>query len=105
MHTIGGSLDISWTTGSLLFSAHYETLRYYDVHNLDILEPYLLLNATLSQRFGKNYTATAAFRNILDASYESYNKYPMPGFNITLGVQMNFYGISFHKNKNQQEGD
>jgi vitamin B12 transporter len=88
MHTIGGSLDIPWKTGSLLISAHYESLRYADIWNITVLKPHTMLNATFNQKIGKNFTIFAALRNILNESYESFDEYPMPGITLTLGMKM-----------------
>jgi vitamin B12 transporter len=98
-HTVGFSIDIPWNTdsekyeGSILFSGHYETLRYDDPENISVLEPYFLLNLHINQKIGKNLTAFAVFRNLLNASYQSYYDYPMPGLTITVGLRMNLEGI------------
>jgi vitamin B12 transporter len=89
MHTIGASVDASWESGSILFSAHYETLRYYDVLNLIGLDPYLLLSVNFNQKIGKHITILAAIRNLLNQSYESYNRQPMPGITMTIGMRFN----------------
>jgi vitamin B12 transporter len=90
MHNVGGSVDVSWGSGSVLISAHYESLRYYDVLNLIGLDPYLLLNLNVNQRIGEHFTVLAVIRNLLNKSYESYHRYPMPGLSVTLGVRVNF---------------
>jgi vitamin B12 transporter len=87
MHTLGTSLDISWGSGSLLLSAHYESVRYYSTTNLIELDPYLLLNFNLNQNLGKYITGLMTLRNILNQSYESYNRYPMPPCSLTVSVQ------------------
>ena len=89
-HTIGGSVDISWRSGSLLISGHYESLRYDDRANLTVLENYFLLNATVNQEISKNLTIFGSLRNILDESYESFYRYPMPGITLTLGLRVQF---------------
>ena len=66
MHTAGLSADISWGSGSLLLSAHYESVRYYTTTNMVELKPYLLLNLHLHQTLGKNWTVFAALRNLLN---------------------------------------
>ena len=90
LHTMGGSLDIPWETGSLLISGHYESLRYSDRANLSKLKPYFLLNANLNQSIGKNFAVFAVLRNILNTSYESFSDYPMPGISLTLGMRAQF---------------
>jgi vitamin B12 transporter len=90
MHTIGASVDIQWGSGSLLVSGHYESVRYYSATNLVELDPYLLLTLNLSQKIGENITLLTVIRNLLNQSYESYNRYPMPGLTLTLGMRMNF---------------
>ena len=86
-HTIGASLDIPWETGSLLVSAHYESLRYENRENTSRLMPHFLLNAAINKKIGKNFTVFAAFRNLLNESYESFYNYPMPGISLTLGLR------------------
>jgi vitamin B12 transporter len=87
MHTLGAGLDVSWGSGSVLISGHYESLRYYSVTNLIGLEPYLLLTVNLNQNIGKNFTVFTILRNLLNQSYESYNRYPMPGITLTMGMR------------------
>jgi vitamin B12 transporter len=89
-HTIGGSLDISWGSGSLLISGHYEGLRYDDRANLTVLEPYFLLNAAVNHEITGNLSMFGSLRNILDESYESFYRYPMPGITLTLGLRARF---------------
>jgi vitamin B12 transporter len=89
-HTVGGSLDICWDTGSILISGHYESLRYHDTANLTALKSYFLLNAAVNQKIKENFTAFGIVRNILNTSYESFYDYPMPGITITLGLRANF---------------
>jgi len=88
-HTIGASLDIQWNSGSIIISGHYESLRYADRNNLSELKPYLLLNATINQKIGKNFKAFCIMKNILNESYQSFSDYPMPGFTLTLGMKTN----------------
>jgi vitamin B12 transporter len=88
MHTLGASADLSWGSGSLLLSAHYESLRYYSTTNLIELDPYLLLNLNINQKVGKYVTVVVALRNMLNQSYESYNRYPMPPFSLTAGASL-----------------
>jgi vitamin B12 transporter len=88
-HTIGGSLEIPWGSGSVIISGHYESLRYDDRANLTRLKPHFLLNATVNQKIGKYLTAFGVLRNILNESYQSFNDYPMPGITLTLGMRAN----------------
>jgi vitamin B12 transporter len=88
-HTIGGSLEIPWESGSVIISGHYESLRYNDRANITQLKPHFLLNATVNQKIGKYLTAFGVLRNILNESYQSFNDYPMPGIMLTLGMRVN----------------
>jgi vitamin B12 transporter len=96
MHTFGASLDLSWgakdspKAGSILLSGHYESLRFANTANITELDPYFLLNVNVNQQIGKNLTAFAVARNLLNTSYESFDDYPMPGITITLGMRFNF---------------
>ena len=89
MHTVGFSLDFPWETGSFGISGHFEGTRYADRANLIALEPYFLLNASYSQRIGRNLTFFGSLRNILNQSYESFAGHPMPGISLTLGLRLN----------------
>jgi vitamin B12 transporter len=93
MHTFGASADFPWETGSLLISGHYESLRYADTTNLLELDPYFLLNVTVNQKIGGNFTAFMIARNLLNTLYTSFAEYPMPGITLTLGIRINFEGI------------
>jgi vitamin B12 transporter len=90
VHTIGGSLEIPWNSGSIIISGHYESLRYDDRANLTQLKPQFLLNATVNQKIGKNLTAFGVLRNILNESYQSFSDYPMPGITLTMGIRAQF---------------
>jgi len=89
MHTISGSLEIPWESGSVIISGHYESMRYNDRANLTQLKPHFLLNAAVNQKIGKNFTVFGALRNILNESYESFSDYPMPGITLTVGLRAN----------------
>jgi len=94
-HTIGGALDVSWIvssigSGSLLISAHYESLRYEDRENVTEMPPHFLLNATVNQEINSTIMIFCSLRNILNMSYESFYAYPMPGITLTLGIKVQF---------------
>jgi outer membrane cobalamin receptor len=90
-HIVGGTVDLSWGkegyAGSLLLSVHYEGTRYADTMNTMVLDPYVTAHATVNQGLGKYLTAFAAFRNLLNAHYESFASYYMPGVSLALGVR------------------
>jgi outer membrane cobalamin receptor len=85
MHIIGGSIDLGWKGGSLLVSVHYETIRYADTLNEILLEQYCTVHATVNQNIGKRFTVFGSLRNLLNAQYESFASYYMPGISLTLG--------------------
>jgi vitamin B12 transporter len=86
-HIVGGTLDLRWETGSVLLTAHYETLRFADTMNKLQLDPYCTLNLTVNQNLGSHFTAFIAVRNILNSQYESFAGYYMPGISATLGLR------------------
>jgi len=88
VHTIGGSLEIPWESGSVIISGHYESLRYDDRANITQLKPHFLLNANVNQKIGKKIMAFGVLRNILNESYQSFNDYPMPGITLTIGLRV-----------------
>jgi outer membrane receptor protein involved in Fe transport len=87
-HIIGGPVDLSWKTGSLLVSAHYESTRYADTMNEMPLDPYCVMHAAVNQDMGKNFSAFASLRNILNAHYESFAGYYMPGISFAAGARV-----------------
>jgi vitamin B12 transporter len=92
-HILGGSVELGWKSGttaagSLLVSAHGESLRYADTLNRMELDPYCLVNLTVNQKIGKSVTAFFILRNALNQLYTSFAEYPMPGITITLGVRL-----------------
>jgi outer membrane receptor protein involved in Fe transport len=87
-HIIGGSVDLVWKTGSLLLSAHYEGTRYADTVNEMALEPYCTVHMTVNQGIGKRVTVFASLRNMLNAHYESFAGYYMPGVTLTMGAKV-----------------
>jgi vitamin B12 transporter len=90
-HILGGSVELPWkgsspgSAGTLLISAHWESVRYADTLNRLELEPYCLLNITVNQNIGTQFAVFAALRNALNELYTSFAEYPMPGINLTLG--------------------
>ena len=89
-HIIGGTVDLGWRTGSLVVSAYSETTRYADTMNEMELDPYCVINATINQSMGKHFTFFASLRNILNAQYESFASYHMPGISLVSGIRGRF---------------
>jgi len=90
LHIIGGSVNLAWETGSVAVSAHFQSTRYADTTNKLVLDPYCIVHATLNQSIGKNITFFSSLRNILDARYESFASYHMPGISLVCGVRGKF---------------
>jgi vitamin B12 transporter len=88
-HTIGAGIEVFWEKGSASISGHYESLRYNDRANLTEVKPHFLLNASVNQKIGDTVTLFGTLRNILNESYESFYRYPMPGITLTLGMKLN----------------
>ncbi|MDR2343192.1 MAG: TonB-dependent receptor [Spirochaetaceae bacterium] len=86
-HIIGFQADLGWKTGSFLVSAHYETTRYADTLNQMPLEPHCTVHITVNQHIGKHFTVFGSLRNILNAHYESFAGYYMPGISLTAGLR------------------
>jgi len=73
-----------------MISAHYESTRYADTMNQMPLDQHCVVNATVNQNAGKNLTFFASLRNILNAQYESFASYYMPGISLVMGVRAKF---------------
>jgi vitamin B12 transporter len=91
-HIIGGSVDLQWETGSLVLSVHYETTRYADTLNEMPLDPHCTMHLTYNQGIGEYFTTFASLRNILNAHYESFAGYYMPGISLTVGGRVTYRG-------------
>ena len=89
-HIVGGTADLGWKTGSLMVSAHFESTRYGDTTNQMVLDPHCIMHATLNQNMGKRFTFFTSLRNILNAKYESFASYYMPGISLVMGVRAKF---------------
>jgi len=101
-HIIGGNIDLAWKTGSFMISAHYESTRYADTMNQMPLDPHCVVHATVNQNAGKNLTFFASLRNILNAQYESFAGYYMPGVSLVIGARSKF---NINANKGDKEND
>jgi vitamin B12 transporter len=91
-HIIGGSADLQWETGSLVLNVHYETTRYADTLNEMPMDPHCTMHLTYNQEIGNYFTAFASLRNILNAHYESFAGYYMPGISLTVGGRVTYKG-------------
>lgn len=104
MHTLEASLELPWKTknknlpGSVNISGRFESLRYADTGNIMELDPCFILNINYNQKLNKNLSLYAKINNALNASYVSFADYPMPGINITLGINMIFDGVGKQSN-------
>jgi outer membrane receptor protein involved in Fe transport len=52
------------------------------------MKPYFRLNLTVNQQAGENFSFFAVLRNILNAQYESFIEYPMPGISLVIGGRL-----------------
>ena len=87
-HIIGGNVALAWKTGSFFVSLHYESTKYADTMNEMVLDPHCVVHATVNQKLGKKFTFFASLRNILNAQYESFASYHMPGISLVCGVRL-----------------
>ncbi|MCL2834255.1 MAG: TonB-dependent receptor plug domain-containing protein [Treponema sp.] len=100
LHTVTASLELPWLTsrnklpGSVTVSGRFESSRYTDTQNTTLLDPVFLLNIAYNQKVHKNIGVFGKITNALNASYVSFSDYPMPGINITLGLNFNIEGTN-----------
>jgi vitamin B12 transporter len=90
MHSLGASLELPWSSGSLTFSGRFESKRYTSTSNIIALDPFFLLNIVYNQNVNENLSFFGRINNVLNTHYFSFADYPMPGLSITLGVNMGF---------------
>jgi outer membrane cobalamin receptor len=89
-HHFSLSTGLYWKSGSFFVTGRYESLRYADTANLSELDPHFLLDLTVNQNIGKNFSAFTVVRNALNTSYQSFKDYPMPGITVTVGIKTRF---------------
>lgn len=68
--------------GAYVYDVYADTAGKIDLSN------YLVLNAKLAYTCMERYRAFINFNNITDKSYETYQDYPMPGFNVLGGLSV-----------------
>ena len=96
MHTISASVEIPWLTarnklpGSFVISGHFENTRYVNTRNTVALDSVFLLNFIYNQRVTDNIGIFGRINNALNVNYVSFADYPMPGINMTIGMNMLF---------------
>ncbi len=76
------------------FTAEFKTQflgkRFYDEANTITMKPYVLCGIDVSKRFDSGITCFLSADNMFDEQYELMRNYPMPGFDITGGVKLEF---------------
>jgi outer membrane cobalamin receptor len=108
-HTAGFSLDFPWNTGnsaasgSLLIHGRWESIRYADTSNITEIEYPFILDVTVNQKTGENFTVFVVGSNLFNKPYESYSGYFMPGLTITAGLRINFEGLAQNSNRSYME--
>lgn len=91
-----GAFSIKYKGSSVLqiVEMNYVGKRYKSNNNTTFMKPYLLLNYSLTYMkgisFGKKTLLVPYLRadNMLNASYESTDGYPMPGISLTVGARL-----------------
>ena len=104
MHTFGASLELPWESGSLLVSGRFESTRYAETANNIELDPCFILNLTYNQNLNKNLKLFGKINNALNARYFSFADYPMPGINVTFGLNLIFETANKHGQGMQETG-
>ncbi|MDR1216348.1 MAG: TonB-dependent receptor [Treponema sp.] len=84
-HIAGFALEGNWGAGLVIVSGHFESERFVDTANARELAPFFLLNLNVRQKIG-SLTLFAVVHNVLNASYQTFIDYPLPGISGTLGV-------------------
>ncbi|MCL2557837.1 MAG: TonB-dependent receptor [Treponema sp.] len=88
-HVVGAGLELRWPSTSLLLSLQYRSQNHADPRNRIVVDPSVVANATFNQNLWDGAVLFASLRNILNAAYESFSAYPMPGITLTLGFRLN----------------
>ena len=89
VHRPGVKLEADWKTGSSSLTAFFEAERVAEDY-ITVLDPYLFITLNASQKIGGAVSVWASLRNALNARYQSFKDYPMPGVTLTLGTRIQF---------------
>jgi outer membrane receptor protein involved in Fe transport len=96
-HQIYGGLNYRWNKFGFSFQANYVGGLYTYLHDPqtqstsdDLLENYVLLNASLKYRPVKFAELFLSGKNLLDQQYQINNGYPMPGIHVMVGANFSF---------------
>ncbi|MDR1867575.1 MAG: TonB-dependent receptor [Treponema sp.] len=89
-HTFNVSIALTGSNHSFNIYGHFESSRFSETTNILKLEPYFLVNVNYIQDITKYITMVFKLNNIFNIRYFSLYDFPQPGFNIQIGVNVNF---------------
>lgn len=92
LHSVSSTVSADWKTWSFSANFIYNSVRYRASANIaaNLLKPYANLDLMLSKKLFGFMKVSAAVNNATDSSYEIVSRYPMPGINYRLMLQLNF---------------
>lgn len=85
-HRVNATVAFKGTRWRARINGTFESERFVSIVNVLALEPYLTVNARIDRDIGKGTSVFVDGRNILGASYQTIDGYPMPGASITVGL-------------------
>lgn len=86
-HTLSLTFSFNKSHWDFCIDGQFIGKRYYSNANITYLEPYFILNATLSYKFKKGICLFIKGDNLFDTDYNSVPGYPMPGISLTTGIK------------------
>jgi outer membrane cobalamin receptor len=87
-HTGSLSALLSLRPATISVDAQYVGLQYLSNLNAGFLDPYLLVNGSVTFHPVKGLAPYVRVLNILNESYETSDGYPMPGISLEAGVRV-----------------
>ncbi len=85
-HRVNATFAFKGSLWRARINGTFESERFVSIVNVLALEPYIIVNARIDRDVGKGTSVFIDGRNILGASYQTVDGYPMPGASITIGL-------------------
>ncbi len=89
LHTLSFGANISWGSGSLNITGHFESERYTTILNVTKLDPVFTMDIDFRQKVGI-ITLFASFKNIFNNFSMSMEGYPAPNGSFVTGIKVDF---------------
>jgi vitamin B12 transporter len=105
MHSFGLGITVNWNpdkkfSGDINLTGRFESERYTDIANANILPSYFTLDISFNQNLSKYFVLYVKVKNALNNYYFLVDKYPTPAGSVTVGVKVK-YDTKFKEKKEE----